>query len=284
MRTSINPVLISFALLLCALPALARDTGITDQSLQAYEARTHTSPAGGTLSYRLLVPKSYDPKAEPKKQFPLILFLHGAGERGTDNKSQLRHGGGLLAGDLQAAEPCFVLAPQCPPGKQWVNTPWGKGSYSAAKVAQSDELRMALEALTAVRKEFPIDPSRVYVMGLSMGGYGTWDAAQRNPGLFAAAVPICGAGDPSKADALKQTAVWAFHGGNDTVVPTQGSRDMAEALKKAGANEDRARYTEFPGVGHNAWSKAWDEPKLIEWLLARRLGGAGDAKPAATAK
>ena len=256
-----------FALVSFVPPAAtAREAGMNAEALKAFEARTYKGEKGASLPYRLLVPKGYDTKDE-KKTYPLILFLHGAGERGTDNQSQLKWGGSLLAGDVQKKQPCFVVAPQCPPGKQWVNTPWGKGSYSTDKVPVSDELRMALEAVKEVRKEFHVDPARVYVMGLSMGGYGSWDAIAREPRTFAAAVPICGAGDPSKAEAIKSVAVWAFHGAADNVVPPSGSRDMVAALKKAGASP---KYTEFPGVGHGSWANAWNEPELIDWLFAQK--------------
>jgi predicted peptidase len=260
---------IAAALLLFALvrPAFSREVGMTAEAMKAYTAREYKDDKGGSLPYRLLVPKGSEEKGERK--YPLVLFLHGAGERGSDNTSQLKWGGAMLATDLQEKEPCFVIAPQCPNGKQWVNTPWGKGSYSAEKVPVSDELRMALAAVDEVKKEFPIDSGRVYVMGLSMGGYGTWDAIARRPGEFAAAVPICGGGDPSKAGEIKHVTVWAFHGGADPVVPTQGTRDMIEALKKAGAEP---KYTEYPGVGHDSWTKAWNEPELLTWLLGQKRG------------
>ena len=248
----------------------AAKPAVADAVLARFEARTLASKtvAGGTLAYRLLTPDGYDAKADAK--YPLVLFLHGAGERGTDNAAQLKWGGKQLATDLQSAGKCFVVAPQCPPGKQWVNAPWAKGSYSTAAVPVGDELTMALEAVESAAAEFKVDSDRVYVMGLSMGGFGTWDAIARHPEQFAAAVPICGSGDPSAAGRIKPVAVWAFHGGADTTVPTQGTRDMAEALKKAGATDATFRYTEFPKVGHNAWSPAWETPGLWDWLLAQR--------------
>jgi predicted peptidase len=235
--------------------------------LATFAPRQHTSRAvvGGTLPYRLLVPDGYDAKAEAR--YPLVLFLHGAGERGTDNNAQLKWGGRELATKLQAAGKCFAIAPQCPPGKQWVNTPWAKGTYSLDQVPESEELKMAIEAVDDATAEFKVDKKRIYVMGISMGGFGTWDAIARRPDLFAAAVPICGAGDPAAADKIKPVAVWAFHGGADTVVPTQGSRDMVAALTKAGAAEPKLKYTEFPSVGHNSWTPAWATKGLFEWLL-----------------
>ncbi|MDB5294652.1 MAG: alpha/beta hydrolase [Phycisphaerales bacterium] len=238
--------------------------------LTRYAARTLASAAvpGGSLNYRLLVPDGYDPMAAAA--YPLLLQLHGAGERGTDNARQLIWGGAQLATKLQAAGPCFVVAPQCPPGKQWVNTPWAKGSYSTAAVPISDELKMAIEAVEKAAVEFKIDRSRIYVMGLSMGGYGTWDAIARRPDLFAAAVPICGGGDPAAAARLKAIPIRVFHGGADPVVPPAASRDMAAALKAAGATDATLTYTEFPGVAHNAWTPAWETPGLFEWLLAQK--------------
>ena len=238
--------------------------------LARFEPRQLQSQAvpGGKLSYRLLVPDSDDAATDAK--YPLVLFLHGAGERGTDNKAQLKWGGVHLATKLQAAGKCFVIAPQCPPNKQWVNTPWVNGSYSTEKVAISDELKMAIEAAERAMKEFKVDPARIYVMGLSMGGYGTWDAIARRPDLFAAAVPICGAGDPAAVEKIARVPTWAFHGGADTVVPTKGSRDMAVALRAAGAGDPVFKYTEFPNVGHNAWTPAWETKGLWEWMLGQK--------------
>jgi predicted peptidase len=237
-----------------------------------FEARTHRgagAPAG-ELAYRLFVPPDYDAKADTL--YPLVLFLHGAGERGVDNKAQLKWGGRELATDLQAAGKCIVIAPQCPPGKQWVDTPWSKGVYSVEKVPVSESLRMAIEVVEKTAAEMKVDRSRIYVTGLSMGGYGTWDALARRPDLFAAGVAICGAGDVASAAKLTKAgvAVWAFHGDKDNVVPPAGSRDMAAAFKQAGAAEPQFKYTELAGVSHNAWSPAWKTPGLWTWLMSQK--------------
>ncbi len=157
---------------------------------------------------------------------------------------------------------------QCPPERRWVDTPWENGSYSSDAVKISNELRMAVEIVRGVTKEFgdAVDPDRVYVMGLSMGGYRAWDAIVRRPDLFAAAVPICGGGDPSKAGGIR-AKVWAFHGDADTVVPPGSSREMIKAMKKAGAEP---KYTEYAAVGHNSWVNAWGEQDLPEWLFAQK--------------
>ncbi len=232
------------------------------------EAKTFTAPGGKTLPYRLIRPDG----VEAGKTYPLVLVLHGAGERGSDNAKQLIHvwekGTGPLGRPEFAAAKAFAILPQCPDGKQWVNVPWGNGSYTSPAV--SEPLDLALKLTDASIKELPIDPDRVYVMGLSMGGYGTFDAIQRRPELFTAAIPVCGAMDVSKAKDVKHVAVWVFHGDKDTVVPPTGSRDAVAALKAAGATP---RYTEYPDVGHNSWSPAFRERELWTWLFAQKRAG-----------
>jgi predicted peptidase len=250
------------SVLLMTAPLPAHNPGNDAATTERFEARTHRSESGGSLPYRLFRPADLRKDAK----YPMLVFLHGAGERGTDNASQLTWGGKVLAEAVQAEEKCFVIAPQCPPERQWVNTPWANGSYSVDAVKESDELRMVVEIVKSVSKESSIDPVRVYVMGLSMGGFGTWDLITRHPDLFAAAVPICGGGDPYKAKAIS-AKVWAFHGAADNVVPTGGTREMIDALKQA---KKDPKYSEYPGVGHASWVNAWNEKELIEWLLRQK--------------
>jgi predicted peptidase len=255
------PVVITFSLLMTA-PLPAHDPGNDAATTAKFEARTHRSESDGSLPYRLFKPAAL----QPDRKYPLLVFLHGAGERGTDNESQLKWGGKVLAQAVQAKEKCFVIAPQCPPERLWVNTPWANGSYSVDAVKESDELRKVVEIVKKVSTELPIDPDRVYVMGLSMGGFGTWDLITRHPDLFAAAVPICGGGDPSKAKSIT-AKVWAFHGAADNVVPTRGTQEMIDALRQA---KKDPKYTEYAGVGHANWVNAWNEKGLVEWLLGTK--------------
>lgn len=254
----------------CLLPLSAHA-----QDLNGFEARTLQGSKGLTLPYRLF--KVKNPTAGTK--YPLILFLHGAGERGDNNTSQLMANAGatVWATDAHQAEhPAYVIAPQCPAGKQWVDTDWTLGSYSTTTVPVSDQLTTALEIADAVATEFGTDPARQYITGLSMGGYGTWDAVVRNPTRFAAALPVCGAGDTTKADLIKLLPLWTFHGDADATVPVKGSRDMVAALKAVGST---VQYTEYPGVGHDAWTMTYANEAVIDWLFENKkpsaAGGAG---------
>jgi poly(3-hydroxybutyrate) depolymerase len=398
--------------------ALALLIGITRPGRAAdakdFEPREHRDADGNVLRYRLFKPKDYD----PSKPYPLILFLHGAGERGTDNQRQVRDALHWAKDAVQNQQPAFVLAPQCPDrrhalavygtGKEfdqtfndygngaagewkpyrlpigaklptgakrflylvnaadpkaatpppvgefrnlkvyeegaaapatidprkldfakkqgkgkvdvsadgtvtmegdvrakasfeyavtpktviefefrsaaqgtahaisldtddffdcrWANMDWAAKSGSAAP-EPSTPMRLTLEALGQLRKEFKLDEKRLYVTGLSMGGYGTWDVVQRHPNLFAAAVPVCGGADEATAPRIKHLPIWCFHGGADKVVPPERSRNMVAALKKAGATPN---YTEYEGVGHNSWDRAYSEPELPRWLFAQK--------------
>lgn len=230
-----------------------------------FEARTFGGPHGETLGYRLLKPEPYD----PAQKYPLVLFLHGAGERGTDNAIQVRIGAELfIKPDVRARFPCFVLAPQCPPEQKWADIDW---TIDAPKQPEklSPSMALAVGAVDEVSKEFSIDPDRLYVTGLSMGGYGTWDLATRMPEKWAAAVPICGGGDPTVAPNAKALAIWAFHGMEDKIVKVVRSRSMIAALKSEGA---RPLYSEYPYIGHDSWNVAYKEPELLNWLFAQRRG------------
>jgi predicted peptidase len=262
-------VIISLLCLAACLNAMGCAGQISRNERRFYADNTkaylYTDAAGRTMAYRLFVPRNHD----PGKQYPLILSLHGAGSRGRDNLKQLRPWvAGWLDEAVQKAHPCIILMPQCPSRKQWVGTPWGRGSYSLARVPISDPMTLAKAILDRVVKEAPVDRSRIYVMGASMGGYGAWDFAMRYPELIAAAVPICGAGDPAMGAAIKHVPIWAFHGGRDNVVPPSGSQDMIDAIQRAGGT--RARLTMYPTVKHDAYARAWKEQALIDWVFEQK--------------
>ncbi|MEE9394057.1 MAG: alpha/beta fold hydrolase [Planctomycetota bacterium] len=225
------------------------------------------------LPYRLLSP----PKVEPGKRYPLILFLHGMGERGADNRAQLKYLPTLMAAkDRQEKNPCFLLAPQCPKDCNWNAVDWrnmrarglGKKTWSQLAV---------IEALKKVVRSNPVDVDRIYLTGLSMGGFGAWELAARHPDWFASCVPVCGGGDPKFASRLLGMPIWAWHGAADRVVPPSASRVMVEALGEYGSSP--LKFSELEGVGHNSWTVAYGDDGAIDWMfehsrsLKRKLAG-----------
>ncbi|MFO0826317.1 MAG: alpha/beta hydrolase-fold protein, partial [Gemmataceae bacterium] len=193
------------------------------------------------------IPKDYD----GKKEYPVILFLHGAGETKGGKKAPVEVGiGPAIKRDEKF--PFIVVIPQSE-----------KRTWSAA----SDDGKRALAILDGVMAEYKTDAKRVYLTGLSMGGYGTWSLAAAYPERWAAIVPICGGGDPTKAPLIKDIPTWCFHGDKDTAVSVKKSQEMIEALKKA---EGKPKYTEYPGVGHNSWDMAYAEKDLFPWLLEQK--------------
>jgi len=243
-------------------------TGTAFSSAQtfAYKSHTNANIANYSMPYRLFVPSGYNANTS----YPLVLFMHGAGERGTDNESHIAYirGAKLWAETAnQAAHPCFVLAPQCPADKQWVNTNWSYGSYSIDNVPVSKELLMVKDIIETLKNQYNIDASNLFVTGLSMGGYATWDFILRYPQMFKAAMPICGAGDPSKAELIRKTPLRVFHSSDDPTVPVAGSRDMVNAINQFGPNNRGNFYTEYTDQGHFAWVNAYNNPDLPGWFF-----------------
>lgn len=218
---------------------------------------------GDSLPYRLLEP--LPEKAEDR--YPLIIFLHGAGERGRENEDNINHIKGLFD-NKQDKYPCYVVAPQCPKRESWTEL---MGPPKALSPTPTRPMQLTLKLLDELLKTYPIDKSRIYVIGVSMGGFGTWDLLARFPNRFAAAVPICGGGDESTAPRFKQVPLWVFHGALDDVVPPERSRTMVKALQDAGG---KPGYTEFPAVKHNSWTQAFREPLLWTWLFRQQVGKA----------
>jgi predicted peptidase len=223
-----------------------------------------------TLPYRLLLPENYD----AKKKYPLVFFMHGAGERGNDNEIQLLHGGKLfLADGIRKSFPAIVVFPQCPRNSFWsaVNMKTdkaGKRQFNFNKTtAPTIAMKMASDLLRQVIKKYPVQKKKVYVAGLSMGGMGTFEMAARYPKLFAAAVPICGGGDPTTAKSIRKINWWVFHGAKDDVVPPFYSETMVNALKVVKAD---VKFTLYPDANHNSWDPAFAEPGLLPWLFAQK--------------
>jgi predicted peptidase len=230
-----------------------------------FAAFVYTDAAGKTLPYRLLKPENYDANV----RYAIVIFLHGAGERGDDNQAQLKNGVGVFAKPAnRKAFPCFVFAPQCPQKHAW-SAVAGKLDPLTQGKNPTDPTRLALEAVDALMKEYSIDPDRQYITGLSLGGYGTWDLITRYPDRFAAAVPICGGGDYSKAALAVNVPIWAFHSADDPAVNVERSRTMIKVIRDAGGHP---KYTEYNGLGHDSWDKAYAEPDLLPWIFAQRRG------------
>jgi len=205
------------------------------------------------------------PPAEvvPGERYPLVLFLHGAGERGDDNARQKAHFPVRMAASAHA---CYVLAPQCPAGARWVETDWA-ALVSTPLGAPTPAMRAAVGALEEVVRAHPIDLERISLTGLSMGGYGTWDLATRHPGWFTSAAPVCGGGDERAAARLGGLPLSVWHGDADGAVPVERSRQLVETLRAMGLEVD---YHELAGVGHDAWNQAYDPGGCVEGLLAAR--------------
>ncbi|HEY9173886.1 MAG TPA: prolyl oligopeptidase family serine peptidase [Verrucomicrobiae bacterium] len=208
--------------------------------------------------YLLYLPEDYD--ARSGKTWPLLVFLHGAGERGTNLQLVAVHGPPKLAKSGKHF-PFIIVAPQCPEGQRWEN-------------------ESLLPLLDHMMRTLKVDASRVYLTGLSMGGYGTWKLGLTHPEKFAAIAPICGGGDMidallvsrEKADALKRLPIWAFHGAKDSVVPLSESERMVQFMKKAGVAE--VKLTVYPDADHNSWAETYDNPELYAWFLRHRLDSA----------
>jgi predicted peptidase len=223
-----------------------------------------------TLPYRLLLPVDYN----PAKKYPLILFLHGSGERGNDNELQLVHGSKLFLNDsLRKKYPAIVVFPQCPSNSFWSNVTINMNADSSRSFSfQIDEKpSLAMDLLQQLLKHltqtYKLDKNRMYVGGLSMGGMGTFEIVARNPNLFAAAFPICGGGDSSTANGMKKVNWWIFHGAKDNVVLPKYSTEMVIALQKAKA---KVKCTVYPEAGHNSWDNAFAEPDLLQWLFTSK--------------
>ena len=195
-----------------------------------------------SYNYLLFLPKSNEAQ---EFRLPMILFLHGAGERGS-NLEDLKRIGVAKIVEEQPDFPFIVVSPQCPRGERW-----------------SVNLLSAL--LDDVMAQYHVDPDRVYLTGLSMGGYGTWHLAAAQPDRFAAIAPICGGGKPDEAYRLKNLPVWAFHGARDRIVPLSESEEMVQALKKCGANN--VKFTVYPQADHDSWTQTYNNLMLYDWFL-----------------
>jgi predicted peptidase len=228
-----------------------------------FQARIYNSKEHTQLPYRLLIPKNYT----KTKKYPLVLFLHGSDERGTDNKKQLYVGLDIFASEaMMKRYQCFIAAPQCSADMKWVDADW-KADRHKMRDSPTEALAMAIELVHELPKEFSIDTTRIYITGYSMGGFGSWEAIQRHPDLFSAAVPVCGGGDESQATRIAHIPIWAFHGALDPLVKVTRSRNMINSVVMSGG---MPRYTEYPDINHFCWGLAYSNPAMFDWLFKQK--------------
>jgi predicted peptidase len=219
--------------------------GLTCFTYIPAKAQQTSNKSGTGLEYLLYLPAGYG--TETGKKWPLMLFLHGSGERGTILDSVKKHGPPKVV-ETGKELPFIIVSPQCPPGQRW----------------QASSLDALLQE---VINQHRVDASRLYLTGLSMGGFGTWDYATTYPQRFAAIAPICGGGNPKKAEAIRHLPVWVFHGAKDAAVPLKQSEQMVNALKKAG---NQVKFTVYPEAEHDSWTETYNNPLLYEWLLSHK--------------
>ena len=256
---------------------LALLTALLLTSLAALHAAVPNSPAmegrvtrewkdadGTTVPCQIYLPLHYD----KSQKYPLVLCLHGAGEmRSAPYTASTAASTALLNPQMREKYPAFLLVPQTTTG--WVKRPERKGNIVAVGIQpEGAALKVVIQGLADVMKEYSVDADRVYVSGQSMGGVATWNLILHHPEIFAAAVPICGVGDPTQVAKIR-CPVWVFHGAKDKTVPVACSRDMVAAMKASGGT---VKYTEFPDVDHGSWGPAWNEKELAPWVFSKRRG------------
>ncbi|PTT04125.1 phospholipase [Pedobacter sp. HMWF019] len=223
-----------------------------------------------TLAYRILFPENFN----PQQKYPVVFFLHGSGERGSDNQKQLVHGGKLfLNKDLRKKFPAIVVFPQCPEKDFWSNVQFnqdktGKERFNFQKGGKPTKAMHALLGMIKNILDKPYaDRNQVYIGGLSMGGMGTFEVLRREPKMFAAAISICGGDNIANVNRYKKVPLWIFHGGKDDVVSPELSKEIADQMKIIGKE---VKYTLYADDNHNSWDSAFAEPQLLPWLFSHK--------------
>ena len=238
-------------------------------SQNEYTVREYISQRNDTLKYRELLPENYNAGGK----YPLVLFLHGAGERGSDNHSQLVHGSGMFTNPVNREQyPAIVLFPQCPAELFWSFDKRPTSGFGSDVFPSDHKIPIILQTVKDLLDQYivsgVIDTDRIYIMGLSMGGMGTFEMVCRFPDMFAAAIPICGGINPVRLQApAKKVMFRIYHGDKDDVVPVENSRKAYRALKEYGGDVE---YIEFVGCNHGSWDPAFNQPDFLSWLFAQK--------------
>ena len=246
--------------------------------VDGFITRTYTDPSGATMVYYLYIPPDalVAPQTGASKGYPVVLLLHGVGERGEPAESVAQNRNRLITNPyvrlwssptVQKQWPSIIIVPQVASPNRWVDTPPKQGVYTLAPTPATS-LTLAHEILQVTLAQYAsvVDTNRVYVTGISMGAFGVWDAIERWPQDFAAAAPVSGAGDPSQVSAIATMPIWDFHGALDTTVPPIASRDMIAAITAAGGHP---LYTEIPGAHHDIWVRVYSDHTFLAWLFAQ---------------
>lgn len=251
------------------LTLLLLSLGIKAQDFKKYD-KGNFIKGKDSIYYRVLFPENFD----PKKQYPILFFLHGSGERGNDNEKQLTHGGKLfLKDDIRKQFPAIVVFPQCPENSFWANVEFpldasGQRTFNFQKKGKPTKAMHALLGMIDNFLDKPfVDHKQVYVAGLSMGGMGTFELLRRKTKIFAAAIAICGGDNIANVQKYKNVPLWIFHGEKDNVVPARLSTIISDQLKVLGKE---GKLTLYPDANHNSWDSAFAEPKLLPWLFSNR--------------
>lgn len=241
---------------------------ISAQDLSLYQ-KYQFVVGGDTLPYRILLPENFDPTLS----YPLVLFLHGSGESGNDNEKQLKNGASLFLKDTNRKKyPAIVVFPQNPNHSYWsnvqmvVNEKQRENFYFQNGGEPSTSMKLLMALTNNLFEQYNIKKDQVYVMGLSMGGMGTFELVSRMPGTFAAAIPICGGANPLITENLKNTSWWVFHGAKDDIVPSHFSETMVFTMKQRRID---VNFTLYQDANHNSWDAAFKEPYLLSWLFSK---------------
>jgi predicted peptidase len=257
-----NMIFLLFPLIFCGINKLN-----AQESLRAFQKREFLDDSGNRMPYRILLPMDYD----CSKKYPLLIFLHGSGERGNDNEAQLKHGSTLfLQEEIRKNFQAIVVFPQCPSGESWSNMEsdsTGKWDFPFTQIPNK-QMNLLSGLLGDLKVNNCVDEQKIYLGGLSMGAFGILEWLAREPEKFAAAFPICGGGNTLLTSIYgSKIPTWFFHGDADNVVPVSYSRDLVNKIKSEKGN---VRYTEYPGVGHDSWNNAFKEAELLSWLLKNK--------------
>lgn len=236
-----------------------------------FERHIYRESASSSLPYRLVTPSGmphdFKPSLNPTDKLPLVIFLHGSGERGNNNEAQLSNGVlAFVEKENYQKNPCFIIAPQCPNDQRWCEVKRPEGPVFQPQ--PTEPMRLLIKVLEKILIENPqIDPNRIYITGLSMGGFGTFDLVNRLPDLFAAAMPLCGGYDTSQSKNFQKIPFWILHGRRDDVVPPQWSLRMVNAMK---TNKSTVKYTEYNTLGHSIWQETYYNPAVMEWIFSQK--------------